>query len=59
MKDLSWQSGLILVGCAFIALILVGLVYALWRADRRAFIPYQDINKHRITPSFRVGSDVK
>lgn len=53
---MSWQIGLLLL-CLGV-LCVVGVVFAI-HDDKPAVIKNSDLNAHRITPKFNVGSDVK
>ena len=52
----SWQFWLAITAGSF-AGACFGI--SLWPRNRKTFIPYRELNKHRITPRFNVGSDAK
>jgi hypothetical protein len=56
VNDMSWAPALILCGIVFIA-IAWAYCYVASRSDK--FISNRDINEHKITPRFDVGSDIK
>jgi hypothetical protein len=53
---MSWQIALIFLFLGILA--LVGVVFAI-RDDRDTVIKNSELNAHRITPKFNVGSDAK
>jgi hypothetical protein len=56
MNNLAWQGA----GCVA---ALLFIAWCFWlsrpRKDKRPFIPNRDLNAHRITKKFTVGSDAK
>jgi len=56
---MSWQLALCLLALIAVALCIGGPAFAQWHKRRFLRIPYSQINEHRITPRFIVGSDCK
>jgi hypothetical protein len=56
---MSWGPALCIVGLTFVLLALAGCALRKWHDKRYLRVPYSELNRERITPSFKVGSTHK
>jgi hypothetical protein len=59
MKNLSWEWALCFLGIAYVIVSIAVIAFAKWHKNRYLRIPNAELNEHRITPKFSVGSDCK
>jgi len=59
VSGLGWEWALCFLGIAYAVISIAVIVFAKWHKNRYLRIPNAQLNAHRITLKFTVGSDAK
>jgi hypothetical protein len=59
VSGMGWEWALCFLGIGYVVISIAVIAFAKWHKNRYLRIPNAELNEHRITLKFTVGSDAK